>query len=163
MRVEFIPAIVPRELPALVRFDRAVFGERDCFDSAAWREFKAFWMKVEGRKAGCCALAEHTDFQHDRKGTDVPRKNSLYVASTGIAEGFRGIGLGSLMKAWQISYARNHGFQRIVTNTRKSNRRMIAVNKKFGFRVIRVTPGYYADPVEATVVMELRLGGRDSS
>ena len=34
---------------------------------------------------------------------------------------------------------------------------MIALNRKFGFRAIRTTPGYYANPSEATVVMELRL------
>jgi hypothetical protein len=32
---------------------------------------------------------------------------------------------------------------------------MIVLNRKFGFKVIRTTRGYYYDPVEATVVMEL--------
>jgi ribosomal protein S18 acetylase RimI-like enzyme len=34
---------------------------------------------------------------------------------------------------------------------------MIALNERFGFRVIRTTPRYYSDPVESTVVMELRI------
>ncbi|HXP87485.1 MAG TPA: LamG domain-containing protein [Bryobacteraceae bacterium] len=53
---------------------------------------------------------------------------------------------------------RYHGFHRIVTNTRSRNARMIALNQEFGFRIVRTTPGYYSDPKDATVVMELQLG-----
>jgi hypothetical protein len=62
-----------------------------------------------------------------------------------------------LLKRWQISYARHHGFKRIVTNTCQSNQRIIALNRKHGFKVIRTTPGYYCDPPEPVVVMELNL------
>jgi ribosomal protein S18 acetylase RimI-like enzyme len=34
---------------------------------------------------------------------------------------------------------------------------MIALNEKFGFKVLRSSEGYYSSPSEATVVMELRL------
>ena len=63
--------------------------------------------------------------------------------------------LGSLWLGW---YARLHGFTRIVTNHRASNRRIIDLNKKFGFKIIRRRRTvYYEDPPEPTVVMELRL------
>jgi ribosomal protein S18 acetylase RimI-like enzyme len=61
------------------------------------------------------------------------------------------------MKCWQIAYARQHKFKRIATNSRKSNKPMIALNKKFGFKVIRTTPNYYESPPEATVVMAMQL------
>ena len=54
----------------------------------------------------------------------------------------------------------DHWFTRIVTNTRQSNKPMIKLNKKFGFKILRITPGYYEKPQESTVVMELRLRPR---
>ena len=80
-----------------------------------------------------------------------PASGSLYIASTGIHPDFQGMGFGQLLKNWQVIYARYRGFERIVTNTRKSNSAMIALNRKFGFRIIRTTPRYYSDPVESTV------------
>jgi ribosomal protein S18 acetylase RimI-like enzyme len=44
-----------------------------------------------------------------------------------------------------------------VTHTRKSNTAMIALNERFGFRIVRITPGYYEEPAEEAVFMELKL------
>ncbi len=117
-------------------------------------------MIVDRRKAGCCAFQRDIDFQEDIREDreNIVREGSLYIVTTGILPAFQGLGLGRLMKAWQVSYARRHGFSRMVTNTRKSNKRMIALNRNFGFRVIRTTPAYYSNPPEATAVMELMLG-----
>jgi ribosomal protein S18 acetylase RimI-like enzyme len=116
-------------------------------------------MLIGGVKAGCCAFEKNVDFQDDLRpdGVNPPRKRSLYIGSTGILPKFQGQGLGSLMKAWEIAFARYHGFTRIVTNTRKGNLPMIRLNRKFGFQVIRTSPRYYSDPVESAVVMELLL------
>jgi ribosomal protein S18 acetylase RimI-like enzyme len=81
----------------------------------------------------------------------------LYIASTGILPKYRNQGFGSVMKSWQVSYARYHRFSRIVTNTRQSNQAMIDGNRRAGFQVLRTTPRYYEDPCESTVVMELSL------
>ncbi len=88
---------------------------------------------------------------------------SLYISTTGILPKFQGKGFGQLLKCWEIAYARHNGFTRIVTNTRKRNRSMIALNRKFGFRIIRTTPRYYSDPTDSTVVMELTLPQRPST
>jgi RimJ/RimL family protein N-acetyltransferase len=61
------------------------------------------------------------------------------------------------MKSWQLAYARHQGLSRIVTNTGKSNKAMIRLNEKFGFKVVRATPSNYEGPRESTVVMERRL------
>ena len=45
----------------------------------------------------------------------------------------------------------------MLTHSRKSNVAMIALNKCFGFRVVRTIRGYYEDPVESSVEMELVL------
>ncbi|MDQ6735124.1 MAG: GNAT family N-acetyltransferase [Nitrospirota bacterium] len=117
-------------------------------------------MIIDRMKIGCCAFERHVDFQEDiREDGDNPAlRGSLYIVSTGILPAFTRQGFGQLLKCWQISYARHHGFTRIVTNTRESNKLMIVLNEKFGFKTLRTTSDYYEDPFEPTVVMELGLG-----
>lgn len=156
MHVEFRRAVIPDEIRALLAFDRKVFPKADLFPTAAWRQCESHWMIVDGARAGCAAFLLHVDFQEDVRddGVNPVRPGTLYIATTGILPRYQGLGLGQLMKAWQVSYARYHGFHRIVTNTREGNHRMIALNRKFGFRVVRTTADYYSDPADATVVME---------
>src|SRR5437763_193894 len=113
MKTVFRKVRLPREIPALVEFDRRVFGPFDCFESAHWRFYESHWMLIDGEKAGCCAFEKHVDFSDDDSSPALV--NSLYVASTGILPEFQGRGLGTLLKAWEIAYARSHGFTRIVT------------------------------------------------
>jgi ribosomal protein S18 acetylase RimI-like enzyme len=157
MRTEFTRAVLPGEIRTLMAFDRKVFPRSDLFDAAAWKTYESYWMFVDGVKVGCCAFEKHVDFQEDVGGVNIPRKGSLYISSTGILPEFQSQGFGALLKCWEIAYARRHGFTRIVANTRKRNRPMIRLNRKFGFRVIRATPRYYSDPSDSTVVMELLL------
>ncbi|HYA16790.1 MAG TPA: GNAT family N-acetyltransferase [Bryobacteraceae bacterium] len=160
--VEFRPARLPEDLRGLVAFDRKVFPS-DHFPASEWRRYESWWMLLDGRKIGCCAFEPHVDFTDDLDPAEPnqPRRNSLYIASTGILPRFQGQGFGQLLKAWEIAWAAHSGFNRIVTNTRQRNAAMIALNRKFGFRVLRTTPRYYRNPVDATVVMELRLRKRE--
>jgi ribosomal protein S18 acetylase RimI-like enzyme len=161
MHTEFRRAVVSEEIRSLILFDHKAFKgyPGDWFDQPTWETYESWWLIVGKRKIGCCAFSRDTDFQEDiHPDKDNPhRRGSLYIASTGILPQFRGKGFGTLLKAWQLSYARYHGFSRIVTNTRKSNKAMIRLNGKFGFKIVRTTPAYYEAPREATVVMERRL------
>lgn len=158
MITEFRPARIPEDLRALAAFDRSIFPT-DHFPASAWREYETWWLLIDGKRAGCCAFEKNVDFREDLDPSvpNPPRAGSLYITTTGILPRYQRQGLGQLMKAWQISYARRHGFTRLIANTRKSNTAMLALNRKFGFRILRTTPRYYIDPVEATVVMALRL------
>ena len=159
MRTEFRKAVLPQELRSLEAFDRKVFREADWFPADYWRMCESYWLLVDDMKAGCCAFQKHVDFQEDLRGDgfNPSLRGTLYISTTGILPKFQGQGFGQLLKAWQIAYARRHGFTRIVTNTRKRNRSMIALNRKFGFRTVRTAPRYYSDPTDAAVVMELVL------
>jgi ribosomal protein S18 acetylase RimI-like enzyme len=144
MKVEFRKAIQHPspdrgETRALMAFDRRVFPPADRFDAEYWRKCEAWWMFVGRVKAGCCAFEDN------------------YIATTGILPEYRRQGLGSLMKAWQIAYAKRLGYRCLVAHARASNLASIALNEKFGFRITRILPGYYEDPVEAGVVMRLVL------
>ena len=92
---------------------------------------------------GCCAFEK--------------RRGSLYISTTGILPRFQNKGFGALLKSWEIVYARYHGFNRIITNCRKRNIRMIALNRQFGFRIVRTIPRYYTEPTDSSVLMELLL------
>jgi GNAT superfamily N-acetyltransferase len=157
MKTEFRKANPATEIRGLMAFDRKVFPSSDLFDADYWKACVVYWLIVDGVKVGCCAFEEHVDFQDDLSDGNPPRKGSLYIASTGILPKLQGKGLGTLLKSWQICYARHYGFKRIVTNTRGRNTTMIVLNQQFGFRIIRTTPHYYSDPPDSTVVMNLRL------
>jgi len=149
VRISFQKADVRKEIRSLLAFDRKAFAAypTDWFEPADWESCEPWWMLLDGRKVGCCAFAR-----------DTPRRGWLFISTTGILPGLQGRGLGALLKCWQISFARHHGFRRIATTTRSSNRAMIQLNRKFGFKTLRTTPRYYTDPVESAVFMVLDLG-----
>ena len=157
MKIEFRKAELPEDAVALWEMDQQIFAE-DAFDLAHWLMLESYWILADGERAGCAAFIHDVDFAEDLRDDDEnnPQQGTLYIQSTGLLERFRGHGIGSRVKEWQIQYAEQHGFRRIVTNCRESNSRMIEINRRFGFQPIRTTPGYYGDG-EATVVMELRL------
>jgi ribosomal protein S18 acetylase RimI-like enzyme len=156
MTTQFRKAILPKELGALLAFDRKVFPRADRFDAQYWSACESYWMIVGAAKVGCCAFEKHVDFHSDHGGP--PRlRGSLYISTTGILPRFQNRGFGPLLKAWEIAYARYHGFNRVITTCRKSNSRMIALNRKFGFRIVRTIPRYYVEPRDSAVLMELLL------
>jgi ribosomal protein S18 acetylase RimI-like enzyme len=159
VHVEFRKCNPAREISALRSFDRKVFSKGDLFTASEWRQYTSYWMILGGTVIGCCAFEHNVDFQEDLRNDESNQQleGSLYIASTGILPSHQGKGLGRLLKSWEITYAKYHGFTRIVTNTRKKNRQMISLNRKFGFQIIRETRGYYSNPSDSTVVMELKL------
>ncbi|MEO8026412.1 MAG: N-acetyltransferase [Bryobacteraceae bacterium] len=157
MRTEFQPANLPRDARALAAFDRKVFPKADCFPPSMWLNFEPYWLLVDGVRAGCCAFDRQADAAEDLHDPRAHRRRTLYIVSTGILPAYQRQGFGDLFKAWQIAFARRHGFQRIVTNTRKRNKAMIALNRKWGFKIVRTVPQYYAEPADAAVFLELAL------
>ena len=153
MSIEFRKVFVPDEIDALLAFDRQAFADfpDDLFDAEDWAGFISHWMIVDGETVGCSAVV------HDEDYDETSKPGSLWIASTGILPGHRRKGFGRLLKEWQISYAKEHKFKTIVTNMRQSNHPIIALNGKLGFTVREIAAGYYYDPDEDAIVMELQL------
>ncbi len=143
MKTEFRKVILPQEMRSLLAFDRKVFPKPDRFDREYWNSCESYWLIVGNTKVGCCAF--------EKQGRD------LYISTTGILPRFQKKGFGPLLKAWEVAYARYYGFNRILTNCRKRNARMIALNRQFGFRIVRTIPRYYTEPTDSSVLMELLL------
>jgi len=152
-RIEFRKARVPEELDALCAFDQKAFAQfpGDIFAASTWLTLDSYWLRVEGVLVGCTAMEPNVDYD----GSSRP--GSLFISSTGVLPEFQGRGYGSLQKKWQIEYARENGFQSILTNMRLSNHRIIRLNEKFGFVRRAIDQNYYKNPPEPALVMELRL------
>ncbi len=153
-KIEFRKANVPDELDALCEFDRKVFHAypADWFPREEWADFESFWMIADGITVGCSSFLHGTDYN------DQPRPDCLFIVSTGVLPEFRRLGFGKQQKKWQIDYAKQHGFQAIVTNARQSNESIIRLNLKLGFKIRDIDRDYYDDPDEPAIVMELQLG-----
>jgi GNAT superfamily N-acetyltransferase len=153
LRVEFKKAIIPEEIESLCEFDRRAFHAypNDVFTPETWSQCESYWMSIDGKTVGCSALKHNVDYD------GRPRRNCLYILSTGVLPEFQNQGFGTMQKEWQIEYARHHGFAVIVTNMRQSNAKIIHLNQKLGFQIRKLVPNDYHDPDEPAIVMELQL------
>jgi ribosomal protein S18 acetylase RimI-like enzyme len=152
--IEFRKAIIPDEIDALCEFDRRAFHAypKDAYGPERWKDLESYWAIADGKTVGCTAFGQNIDYD------DRPRPGCLYISSTSVLPEFQGQGFGKKQKEWQIEYAKQNGFQVIVTNMRQSNERIIGLNERFGFQRRKVVPNCFSAPAEAAVVMELDLG-----
>lgn len=153
MAIEFKKAVLPDDLEALLAMDLRIFGKypADLFTAEVWEELETYWMISDGVRIGCSSFIHNAD--HDGRS----KPGTLYIMTTGVVPELQGRGFGRKQKNWQITYAKERSFSRIVTNTRQGNQRMIALNRKLGFREIGMVPDYYEEPQENAIVMELQL------
>lgn len=139
----------------MAEIDAVLYPPSEAFRPEDFEHLLCFWLYVNGELAGSTQMGEHKD-RSTREGYQ-PMPANLYVAGTQILPLMQGKGLGKIVKAWQISYARMNGFERITTNCRASNRRMLAINHLFGFEMFDRLNGYYLDPEEPGVRLERRF------
>lgn len=158
MELEIRKADLPADLDDLCAFDRETFP-KDAFERDEWEGLEAYWLIAEGIRVGCAAFVLNVDFQGDLSEEDPQPAlpGSLYIVSTGIRPGHQRRGLGEWLKRWEVNYAQENGFNRIVTNCRVRNNAIIRLNQKCGFQIIRTIPREYYPDGEPTTVMELRL------
>src|SRR3989344_7848684 len=146
------------ELSFLCELDQKIFSPPDAFDSPElWEDLEIFFITVNGIPVGSTAFQHNCDVADTFDSESLPDVGSVYLVTTGLLPEWRHLGIGKKVKAWQIRYARDRQFKRIVTNVRASNRHSIHLNKQFGFVEIKRTPCYYTDPDEEAVVLELNL------
>jgi len=149
--IEFRKARIPEEAEELQRLDQKIFAEfpGDLFALEDWMEFESYWMIDDGVIVGCSAFLPNVDFD------STPRPGCLYIASTGVLPEMRRRSYGRKQKEWQIEYAKQHGFRTMVTNMRRSNRLILRLNERLGFKFRGIAPSFYSDPEEDAFVMEL--------
>jgi [ribosomal protein S18]-alanine N-acetyltransferase len=79
------------------------------------------------------------------------------VLNLAVALGNRGRGEGGALLRAAVEEFRSRGARRIFLEVRESNAAGIAFYKKHSFSLTGRREGYYRDPVEAAVVMEIKL------
>ena len=148
-------AELPSDRDALIAIDGKIFlhPSDQLKYHQEWRE--VFWILEGNEVAGLTVLAPN--FGIDAlTGITLATPGCLLIMRTGILPERQGKGIGTYVKRWQIYYAKKEGFERIVTVCRRSNRRAICMNEKFGFVKVCDIPRYYADG-ETAIVMQLQL------
>jgi ribosomal protein S18 acetylase RimI-like enzyme len=146
MNIEFRKALIPGEIPELCEFDKKAFHAHpaDTFSADEWKKYESCWMLVDQKIVGCLAM-------------ETDKKDELWISSTAVLPKFRGQKFGDKLKEWEIEYAKSHGYERIGTIMRESNKIIIHLNEKFGFKKDKLVPGAYSNPAEPGIVMRLRL------
>src|SRR5258708_1400723 len=122
MALEFRKAALPEEAAELWKLDVEIFGV-DAFALEDWLSLESYWIEVDGRVAGCAAFIHDVEFGEDLlgDGKNVAQRGALYIQSTGLRREYRGQGVGSRVKEWQIGCASWDGFGLVGADWRDSN------------------------------------------
>ena len=137
----------PRDLEQVVALVTSTFDQLFSQDmylalQAAWPEGQVIDVE-EGRLAGVLLSM--------RRSATVGR-----VLVMAVREGYRGMGLGSLMLRALLQQCVREGIARVVLEVRVSNLRAQGFYRRFGFRNVEVLVSYYPDG-EDGVLMALDL------
>jgi len=159
-----IVAADAEHIALLAKMDALIYVKADAFSEEDFKDpdFKNFLVRLDDEPVGSTVLAPNKGETESYDALLPEVEGTLYIISTAILPQFQRQGIGSIVKAWQIAYAKRNGFKKIVTNARVSNKGSIALNKKFGFQMIRIIPEYYnpdyaGGPREDTIVLQLDI------
>ncbi len=69
----------------------------------------------------------------------------------------RGKGFSKLLMDAMVGSADKNGVERIMLEVRASNEVAISLYTKYGFEKVGLRPGYYRNPVESAILMDLQV------
>ena len=142
-----------REHELLVDMDRRMFRPSDMFGIKDFQQGLCWLIVCNGEPAGSIVMLPDIDL--DSEAHEIVMPKSLYIASTGILPAWQRHRLGSIAKAFELSYAKTHGFTTMVTMCRSRNAAMLRINERFGFVPRHCVPDVYDQPRDDAVVLEL--------
>jgi len=144
------------DFPLLAKMDALIFGEDDAFSADDFGRYVNFLVYLNSHAIGSMVFLHNRGVAKTYDEEEPHMAGTLYIISTALLPEYQSRGFGSILKAWQIAYAKFNEFNKIVTNARLSNKRSIALNKKFGFEITETIPNYYHGPKESALVLELK-------
>lgn len=145
-----------KDINILMRMERLIFPN-DYTNKLEWKHYPETYIIFVGEKpAGFVSVLPNTGIYSYKTKKYEQKRGSLHIAMTGVIPRFRRRGLGGLIKTWTVAYARLGKFKSLNATARKSNKAIIALNKKFGFKITREIRNFYPDG-ETAVVEELFL------
>ncbi len=81
--------------------------------------------------------------------------DELHLIAVGTHPDRRRSGLAELLVTTLLEFARTEHSRLVILEVRRSNRAAVALYRKFGFAVSRLRRGYYAQPEEDGIEMQL--------
>ena len=79
------------------------------------------------------------------------------ITNIAVKKKYRGMKIGSRLLSGLIEWARAEGIAVVGLEVRESNKAAIALYSKYGFEPVGRRKDYYRQPLEAAVLMDLRL------
>lgn len=159
MDIAIIRAHTPNDARALAKLERKAFSNKEDWVPPSYykrRGMHSFWLLHNGRRVGVTCLLHNANISTKEGMLFGRQRETLYIISTSVLPQFQRGGFGSIVKAWQIAYARKHGYKKIITSVRESNAVSIHLNLKFGFTISDCKEGFYADG-DTGVILEKNL------
>ncbi len=149
-----------KDARALAAMDRRCFPNKEDHSPPSYFKtpgMRSFWITYGSRRIGAMSLMHHRTYSVDQYTFAEHCHGSLYLTSTGITVANQRKGIGAILKAWQIAYARRLRFGKIVTHARVSNIASINLNVKFGFTAVGLLRKYYGETEDAVLLEFLVL------
>ncbi len=81
--------------------------------------------------------------------------DELHLMNLSVHPDRRRIGIGEELARWTLSWARENGARLATLEVRASNEAAKRLYEKIGFKVVAVRQGYYREPKEDAVLMNL--------
>ncbi|MBI3812303.1 MAG: ribosomal protein S18-alanine N-acetyltransferase [Nitrospirae bacterium] len=81
--------------------------------------------------------------------------DELHLLNLSVRPDRRRIGIGEELARWTLSWARENGARLATLEVRASNEAAKRLYEKLGFKVVAVRQGYYREPKEDAVIMNL--------
>jgi len=153
--IEIRKANVPKEIPLLNRLERATFSS-DFVSSSSWKKYKPYVVFWKSKLIGYVAVQPHVGLYSYKTKTHKKKRGVLHLTSMGITPPFRGKGIGALLMAWVMVYAKLGRFRSINATTRASNRPIISLLRTYRFKNVKKINKFYPDG-ETALVWEYSL------
>ena len=152
----FVRALLPAELPEVLRIDGIVFGEEDSIPEELWKapNIETYWVLVNGEKAGLVAVALDETVPATIDAEAVPEEGTVYVFTVDILPDFQGRGLGTAAIRWMGEEAPYiEGRTSIVSTIRSSREAYIEAHVRAGWKRNGTIPGFFSGPSEDAVII----------
>lgn len=81
--------------------------------------------------------------------------DECYIANVGVAESFRGQGIGTSLVNYAIERAREMKMSFISLEVRPSNTTAVGIYERFGFERVGLRKNFYSEPKEDGLIMTL--------
>jgi len=86
-----------------------------------------------------------------------PVLDEAHIATVAVHPYHRGRGVGKMLLATAVEFARSRRFKTVTLEVRASNRRAQNLYRRFGFQVVGRRYGYYNDNHEDALIMTLEI------